>query len=63
MWHYLQDGTTVGTSIVATKSEMGLLDWPDEPALRTIATEGPPPIDEKPETLNTIVAALHAKAA
>jgi hypothetical protein len=29
-----------GTFLVATRSEMGLLDWPDGAALRTIATEG-----------------------
>jgi hypothetical protein len=42
---------------------MSLLDWPDETALRTIATEGPPVIDETTEALNAIVAALDAAAA
>ena len=51
-----------GTFLVATRAEMGLLDWPDESALRTIATEGPPLTDETTEALNTIVAALHAAA-
>jgi len=51
-----------GTFLVATRSGVGLLDWPDETALRTIATEGAPLIDETTEALNTIVAALHAAA-
>jgi hypothetical protein len=37
---------------------MELLDWPDERALRTLATKGPPQLDETTEALNTIVAAL-----
>ena len=52
-----------GTFLVATRSELGLLDWPDESALRRIDTEGPPLIDETTEALDTIVAALHAAAA
>ena len=52
-----------GTFLVATRSEMDLLDWPDEAALRTIATEGPPLLDQTIEALNTIVAALQAAAA
>jgi hypothetical protein len=52
-----------GSFLVATRSEMGLLEWPDEAALRAIATEGPPLIDESTEALNTIVAALQAAAA
>ena len=52
-----------GTFLVATRSELGLLDWPDESALQTAATQGPPLIDKTTETLNAIVAALHAAAA
>ena len=51
-----------GTIVVATRSELGLLDWPDESALRIIATNGPPLIDRTTEALNAIVAALHAAA-
>ena len=51
------------TYLVSTRSEIGLLDWPDESALRTIATASPPLIDETTEALNTIVAALQAAAA
>jgi hypothetical protein len=51
-----------GTFLLATRSAMGLPDWPDESALRRIATEGPPVIDETTEALNTIVAALQAAA-
>jgi hypothetical protein len=52
-----------GTFLIATRSEMGLLDWPDEAALRMIATEGPPLVDATSEGLDTIVAALQAAAA
>jgi hypothetical protein len=52
-----------GTFLVATRSGLGLHDWPDESALQTVATQGPPPIDKTTEALNAIVAALHAAAA
>jgi hypothetical protein len=52
-----------GTFLVATRSELGLLDWPDESALGEIAAEAPPLIDKTTEALNAIVAALHAAAA
>ena len=52
-----------GTFLVATRSELDLLDWPDESALGESAAEGPPLIDKTTEALNAIVAALHAAAA
>ena len=52
-----------GTFLVAMRSELGLADWPDESALQTVATHGPPLIDKTTEALNAIVAALHAAAA
>jgi uncharacterized membrane protein len=52
-----------GTFLVATRSELGLLDWPDENALQIVATHSPPLIDQTTEALNAIVAALHAAAA
>ena len=35
-----------GPFLVAPRSELGLSDWPDESALRTIATNGRPLIDK-----------------
>jgi hypothetical protein len=52
-----------GTFLVAARSEFGLLDWPDESALQTVATQGPPLIDKTTEALNAIVAARHTAAA
>ena len=51
-----------GTFLVATRSELGLLDRPKESALQAVATHGPPLIDQTTEALNAIVAALHAAA-
>jgi hypothetical protein len=35
--------------------QLGLLDWPDESALRAIATDGPPLIDKTTEALNAML--------
>ena len=49
-----------GTFRVATRSQMDVLDWPHESALRFIATQGPPLIDKTSKALNAILAAVHA---
>ena len=46
-----------------TRSELGLIDWPDESALRNDRHRWPTLIDTTTEALNAIVAALHSAAA
>ena len=62
--HVIQDLTPAAADTFArTVLAAGAARLPDEAALRTIATAGPPLIDETTEALNTIVAALQAAAA
>jgi hypothetical protein len=57
------DGYRLYTSVPNEKHRsLELLDWPDERALQTVATQGPPLIDKTTDALNAIVAALHAAA-